>query len=217
MKFLCFLFLLYFKISPSVQAQKNNYLDGFIITLRNDTIAYSIEKRNWKKQPREIKVKTTGKDSVVQPSGIKGFIIPSLQVEYVSKSISPVRYIDKIQLATKTREPEPDSARFAFLKLIHNGSFRLYLFFDGLNRDHFFVEAPDNFLEIYSHYYQGYGGIQNNEPAAIPFKQYEFTLKVLMTPCRNIFGIIENIQFNTEQLKRLFEVYDKCIAAKKEQ
>lgn len=196
------------------RAQKSNYLDGFIFTREGDTVPCSIAKRNWKKQPLEIRIKLTGKDSLVTPSGLKGFMIPSLQLVYISKEISPVKYIDNIQQASDIWEADTDTARFAFLKRIHNGVFNLYLFLDRLNRNHFFVEAPDNFLEIYSHYYTRYGGDHNSQPVAEPHKQYEFALKVLMTPCRQIFSIIESIQLKEEQLKGLFEVYDKCIAAK---
>ncbi|TAL43771.1 MAG: hypothetical protein EPN92_09710, partial [Chitinophagaceae bacterium] len=143
----CILFL------TSVHAQKNNYVGGFLITLQSDTIACSIQKRNWKKQPPDIHVKSSAKDSVVTPQSIKGFVIPSLQLEYVTRAVSPARFIDKAQNANNSKDPDLDTLQFAFLKTLHKGTFNLYKFIDGLGRNHFFVDAPDNFLEIYTNYY----------------------------------------------------------------
>lgn len=209
----CILFL------TSVHSQKNNYVDGFLITLQSDTIACSIQKRNWKKQPSEIHVKSPAKDSAIAPQSIKGFIVPFLQVEYVTKAIRPARFIDKAQNANSSKDPDLDTLQFAFLKMLHRGTFNLYTFIDRLGRNHFFVEAPDNFLEIYTHYYLYLGDSRRiyDVPVTVLDKQFEFVLKVLMTSCRAIFGIIENIQLNMENLKGLFEVYDKCMASKKEE
>lgn len=216
-KYYLFLFSITLMGTGIAGAQKNNYLEALVITHRHDTIAYKIVKRNWKKQPREIRVKTGLKDSILVPSAIAGFIIPSLQLVYISKEISPAKFIDNIQNATNSNIPERDTAQVVFLKQIHRGTFNLYLYFDRLNRGHYFVEAPDNFLEIYSHYYSTFGGDHNSKPVAVLFKQFEFTLKVLMTPCRAVFTIIEKINLKEEHLRGLFEVYDKCLAAKKEE
>lgn len=202
----------------TVSAQKGNYVEGFIITRQNDTLACSIQKRNWKKQPVEIKVKSAQKDTVVSPGSVRGFIIPSLQIAYVTKTIRPANFVDKFQNATILKDPEYDTLRTVFLKQLHTGTINLYLYYDGLGRQHFFIEAPDNFLEIYAHYflYLSQTGRIYDEPVTILNRQFEFVLKVLMTPCRNVFSIIEAIQLNEVQLKGLFEVYDKCMESKKD-
>jgi len=82
---------------------------------------------------------------------------------------------------------------------------------DKLNMKHFLVENDDNFLEMYLHYYTGTGGPLLNQPIAIENRQYEFVLKTLMTPCRTIFSIIENIRLEEDQLIRLFTIYDRCM------
>lgn len=210
------LIVVFFFSGNTVDAQKNNYVDGFIITLQNDTIACWVQKRNWKKQPEEIRVKSGEKDTAATPQPIRGFIVPSLQLRYTSKAISPARYVDNIQNAVNSKLPDPDTLKVAFLKVLHSGMLNLYLYLDRLNRKHFFVENKDNFLEIYSHYYSGFGGDRNSQPVANLNKQYEFTLKVLMTPCRNVFSIIESIQLKEDHLTGLFKVYDKCMTPKKE-
>lgn len=201
-----------------VEAQKGNYQKGYIVTHENDTVGCLLQKRNWKKQPLEIKVRAGAKNTIITPQSVKGFIIPSLELNYISREISLTRYIDNLQNATTLKQPEEDTLQIAFLKVLHRGTFNLYLYLDGLSQKHFFVEAPDNFIEIYVHYYI-YPGASHRAydvPVTILDKQFEFVLKTLMTPCRNVFSIIENIQLNEDHLIGLFEIYDKCMTARGE-
>lgn len=193
-------------------SQKGNYQEGFIIKKNGDTIPVSIVKRNWKKQPEEIKIKTSTKDSIIYPEAIKGFIIPSLELEYVSTEIRLAKFNDKFQEATTIKDPELYEAKYLLLKRIYKGRFDLYLFFDKLSRKRFFVESQDNFTELYSHYYV----VIYDHPVTYLEKKYEFVLKILMTPCRSLFSIIENIRLDEEQIIQVFKMYDKCLDSKGE-
>jgi hypothetical protein len=211
-----FFVLIYFIVQLPVDAQKNNYVDGLIITSGNDTIACQVQKRNWNKQPAEIKVKAGNKDTVVAPQAIKKFIISSLGLEYRSRPVRTANYVDKFQEATVLKEPEFGPEQFLYLKLLYKGSYSLYLYLDHLNRKHFFVESPGIFIEIYSHYYLEIGDSRRiyDEPVTVLDKQFEFALKGLMAACRTLFTIIENIAFVEEQLIRVFKMYDQCVGLK---
>ena len=214
-----FFILIYLTVQLSIHAQKNKYVDGLIITSKNDTIASLVQKRNWNKQPTEIKVKAGNKDTVVSPQAIKKLIIPSLGLEYKSRLIRPANYVDKFQEATISKEPEFNPPQFSYLKLLHKGSYDLYLYLDHLNRKHFFVESTGIFIEIYSHYYLELGDSRRiyDEPVTILNKQFEFTLKGLMAACRTLSTIIENIAFVEEQLVKVFKMYDQCVGLKTEE
>jgi len=214
-----FFILIYLTGQLPLHAQKNNYVDGLIITSENDTITCLVQKRNWKKQPKEIKVKAGNKDTVVIPLAIKKFIIPSLDLEYKSKLIRTANYVDIFQEATILKEPEYNPEQFLYLKLLYKGSYNLYLYLDRLDRKHFFVESPGIFIEIYSHYYLELGDSRRiyDQPVTVLEKQFEFTLKGLMAACRTLFTIIENIAFVEEQLIRVFKMYDQCVGLKTEE
>src|SRR6188474_2221674 len=113
-----FFILIYLTVQLSIHAQKNKYVDGLIITSKNDTIASLVQKRNWNKQPTEIKVKAGNKDTIVTPQAIKKFIIPSLGLEYRSRLVRPANYVDKFQEATISKEPEYGPEQFLYLKLL---------------------------------------------------------------------------------------------------
>jgi len=214
-----FFIFIYLTLQLPIHAQKNKYVDGLIITSKNDTITCLVQKRNWNKQPTEIKVKAGNKDTVVTPQAIKKFIIPSLGLEYKSRLIRPANYVDKFQEATVLKEPEFNPQQFSYLKLLYKGSYNLYLYLDHLNRKHFFVESPGIFIEIYSHYYLDLGDSRRiyDEPVTILDKQFELTLKSLMAACRTLFTIIENIAFVEEQLVKVFKMYDQCVGLKTEE
>jgi hypothetical protein len=200
-------------------AQKSKDPKGYIVTLNNDTLPCVFKARSWKKQPGKINLKLAEKDTSFTPQSISGFIIPSLQIEYMSRIISPVKYIDKLQNATTLKQPEVVPAQASFLRVLHRGTFILSLYLDDLSRKHFFVEAPDNLVELYSHYYLDPGDSRRiyDQPIAVLDKAFEFVLKTLMTPCRTIFSIIENIELNEESLKAVFDIYDKCMISKRTQ
>jgi hypothetical protein len=215
----CFFILIYLIVQLPIHAQKNKYIDGLIITSKNDTIACLVQKRNWNKQPTEIKVQAGNKDTVVAPQEIKKIILPSLGLEYKSRLIRTANYVDKFQEATILKEPEYGPEQFLYLKLLYKGSYNLYLYLDHLNRKHFFVESPGIFIEIYSHYYLELGDSRRiyDEPVTVLDKQFEFALKGLMAACRTLFTIIENIAFVEEQLTRVFKMYDQCVGLKTEE
>lgn len=199
-------------------SQKNKNIRGYIINLNNDTVQCLFTPRNWKKQPRTVSIIINNKDSVIVPGSVERFSIPSLQITYVSKSFEPVKYIDKIEDATSSKAPETDLRRTEFVKVLYNGRFDLFLYLDQLNKKHFFVQGPENFVELYSHYYRHPGDPRRtyDVPITISNKDYEYVLKILMTPCKTIFSIIENIQLIEEQLKKVFEIYDTCMNSKKD-
>lgn len=207
---LCLFFLSHF--FSLGQKKKSN--EGYFITPLMDTVSCTFKDRNWKKQPCEFRITINNRDSVLFPENVLAVFIASRELKYASRIIKPAKYIDNIQNATNNRDPVLDTSRNAFIKSLHEGTLNLYLYYDKLSSKHFFVENKDNFLEIYSHYYSDFGGARNSQPVAVQNKYYEFALKVLMTPCRSLFSIIENIGLNEEQLIQLFKMYDRCIKIK---
>ena len=200
-----------------VSAQKNKGWDGYFISLKKDTIHCTFKDRNWKKQPYEFTVIVNNKDSILLPQNVGEVNVKAKELKYASRIIKPAKYIDNIQNAQNTRDADLDTSRHAFIKMLHQGRLNLYVFTDKLNMKHFLVENDDNFLEMYLHYYTGTGGPLLNQPIAIQNRQYEFVLKTLMTPCRTIFSIIENIRLEEDQLIQLFTIYDRCMDSKKEE
>lgn len=207
--------VLAFFITP---AQKNKEVKGFIITLENDTLWCTFKQKNWRKQLTEVAIKYNNKDTSFSPENTNSFVITSSQVEYVARTISPANYAEKLQDATTSRAPELATPQRSFLKALYKGSFSLYLYLDKLNRKHFFIEGPGNLVELYLHYYVQPPNPTRiyDPPVTILDRSYEFVLKTLMTPCRSLFSIIENIGLDEDQLIQVFKLYDRCLESKKE-
>lgn len=204
-------------VSIICEAQKNKELKGYIISLQNDTLPCSFKQKNWKKQPVEIIIIFNGKDSSISSENVNSFSVTSIQLEFVSRTIRLTNYVEKFQDATTSKVPELSDPQKSFLKTLYKGSFSLYLYMDKLNRKHFFIEGPNNLVELYSHYYISLPPpLSNSIPITVLDKSYEFVLKTLMTPCRSLFGIIENITLDEDQLIQVFKLYDKCLEPKKE-
>jgi hypothetical protein len=200
------------------EAQKKKENEGFIITLQNDTIECTFKQKNWKKNPIAIKVNFNNKDTFYSPETINGFVVASSQLEFVSREIRFTNYVDKIQEATTSMVPELAPPQKLFLRTLYKGRFTLYLTFDKLNRQRFFIEGSGNLTELYTHYY-----IQmppENRSYEIPItilnRSHEFALKTLMTPCRSLFNILENINVDEYQLIQVCKMYDMCLDSKKE-
>jgi hypothetical protein len=213
--------------------QKKKIIQGFYITMQNDTIKCDFKSRNWKKQPFSISVSVNNTNSVLIPADVSEVNIVSLETKYVSRKIAPANYNDNLLFVEDGAIPSSDSMRPAFLKSLYTGRLNLYLYIDKLKRNHFFVEDKDNFLEIYFHNHKE--SLYTN--SALPIyidnarkdsnpgefgvsvssknKQFEFVLKTLMTPCRSLFGIIENIGVNEEQLVQVLKLYDRCMEEKR--
>ena len=209
-------FVLYFFATLFVSAQKNKKWDGYFISLKKDTVRCTFKDRNWKKQPYEFTVVVNNKDSVLLPQSVSEVNIRAKELTYASRIIKPAKYIDNIQHAHNTRDADLDTPRHAFVKTLHQGKLNLYLYTDKVNMKHFLVEDDDNFLEMYLHYYTDIGGFFGDQPIVTQNKQYEFILKTLMTPCRTMFSIIENIRLEEDHLIQLFTIYDRCMDSKKE-
>lgn len=151
---------------------------------------------------------------VIIPTNVTEANIVSMGTKYTVRKIAPANYNDDLLFIEDGAIPALDSMRLAFLKCLYTGNLNLYLYIDKLKRNHFFVEDKDNFMEIYFHNHKESRYLQG---VSSKNKQYEFVLKTLMTPCRSLFSIIENIGLNEEQLIQLFTMYDKCMAIKKEE
>jgi hypothetical protein len=202
----------------SLTAQKNKDAEGFIITIGNDSLSCTFKQKNWKKQPTQIAVRYNGRDTLFSPDNINGFTISSPPVEFVTRTFRPANYTEKLQDATTARAPELAAPQRSFLRVLYKGNFSLHVYSDKLNKKHFFIEGPGNLVELYSHYY-----VQAPDPASrhdMPItvldRSYQFVLKTLMTPCRSLFSIIENIALEEDQLLQVFKLYDRCLESKKE-
>ena len=202
-------------------AQKSE-LSGVIISNTGDTIACTFYKKNWKKQPLEIKTHLNNHDTILSPSDIRGLKISSTKTEYVSKKIRPVLYNELLENAALGKEPYVDSLRYAFLSILYSGALSLYLYIDGLDKKHFFVESEKEIIEIYTHLYM----ISDSDPhfivpmtnartAVLPNKQYINCLKRFMLNCDEVFSIVDETTLNEKSLIKLMNAYSKCLSKKK--
>jgi len=199
-----------------IKAQKSKEVNGFIISMGNDTIACVFKPNSWKKQPREIKARLANKDTLLSAKNINGFFIPSLSIQYVSRLISLVDYSDNFQEASQWKDPNVFPAEKLFLKILHKGELSLYQYTDKLNRDDFFVETVDTLIQLYSHLYYKIESVHPYNPTkALLDKKYQYDLQKLMIHCRTLYSVIENIDLKKEHLLQLFDMYEKCIAENK--
>jgi hypothetical protein len=194
------------------KGQRGKIIEGYIITAQLDTVSCVFKPRNWAHQPFEIKAKIQGKDSVILPNQIKGFIIPSLNVEYKSKEIYPAKYEVDLQFAEDGYLPDFDTGRVAFLKILYRGKLNLLMYQDKIERKHFYLEIGDEVTEIYSHLYAKAGLWHSSFPVVEWYKQYIPMLKIFMGECKPLFTIIDVMEFKEENIIQLLIKYDKFMS-----
>jgi len=149
---------------------------------------------------------------------IQGFGIDNKE-SYVRRTgnvnIAPIKLNDLLY----SREPIWEK-RTIFLRVLTSGRANLYSLYDGVGKQHYFIQKDDLPIEelIYTKYFKTKEGKQY----AASFEQYKGQLNNAFSDCGEFFPMIKDADYREKDLKPIFQEYNICngassdIIAKKE-
>lgn len=200
---LSFLFL----YQSSTFAQ-NNYLPGYIIKSDGETVRGFIDFQEWKVNPKKIRFKSdeSGKSRMMTLESINGFGIDN-EESYVRRTVNLNISSVKLDGLTDSREPIFEE-RTVFLRVLASGKAHLYSLYDGVGKQHYFIEKDDLTIEelIYTKYFKTKAG----KRYVAYFEQYKGQLSNALTDCGELFPMIKDAEYKEKDLTPIFEAYNVC-------
>lgn len=203
-------------ISTRVSAQKN-LIEGYIITLKKDTMKGSLDYREWTLNPTRIHfTDANGKTSTFHPDDISGFFIPPKDY-YISSHVS----LDLSSFQTKdimeSQKPVMVKDTALFLLTIVKGKASLYYLKDKNDREHFYVSkdgTPLVELLLKKSYVKTAEERMETHGYVATVELFKGQLIVLFSDCP---ALKENINTSTYSIASLCSVvisYNECLHSK---
>ena len=209
------LIVLSFLLVPSinVSAQKN-FIDGYIITLKKDTLKGKIDYREWNLNPTLIRfTDAAGKINIFRPDDIAGFFIPPKDhyiSSHVSLDLSSFQTIDLME----HQEPKLVRDTALFLMTLVKGEASLYYFNDRNNREHYYVsKAGAHLVELLlkKTYITTSEGITQGQNYIATTELFKGQLIVLFTDCPGLKERINTSSYSTASIRSIVIRYNECI------
>jgi hypothetical protein len=178
-------------LNISVIAQME-FLEGFIINSKGDTVKGYIQDNADKHLFRSVNFKIKGNESAISytPDKLIGFGMSNGEI-FISKQISGAT--------------ENDSSTY-FMKCLVSGEATLYVFRRNNNKRTYFIETNDsNFTELLNTISTGHkDGVTYNK------YHYEFRgiLKFLFQECKVLMPVIDEVKFKLEDIMNLVVDYN---------
>lgn len=184
-------------ISQIIFGQKN-YLSGYIINLKEDTIKGFIDYRNWEKNPHTISFrKEAGGEKVIySPLDITMFgVKDEIYVGAVVKAeTSPIK-INSLKPSSKLRTKLDTT----FLQVLVRGQKSLYLN-RNYGKEHFYIKQGSNYKLLKYKRYLIQNQVRENN-------SYIGQLRIYLSDCPNIQSKLRNTKYNKNDLMDLFHSY----------
>jgi len=194
-------FVLLILFSTNLFSQKNQYLDGYIITQNLDTIYGQILYQNNQITPKIIQLKNGSKKTYnsneIQYVEIFG------KVKYFSKKVKYSINPHNIQDITADKEIIWKESR-EFLKAIILGKINLYKFVEKNGKTHFFINKDNEELKdliVLKYKVDGKTSVKN---------KYKNDLKKVLEDCSELFKLIDKSKLNQKSLQSIVKQYNDC-------
>lgn len=199
-------FFLLLSISYLTVSAQENYLPGFVVTPRGDTVRGTIDYRNWKRNPSTISFKRETDQLIFfyDASQIKSF---SVAQEYYESG--------RVQIEVSPERSDELSFEFnfileeevAFLQALVTGTKSLYYLVNKVGKDNFYIKNGDTFeLLLYKQYAQNV----NYTRQVLINKKYIGQLSNYLIDCNELQRKTNNVRYSQKELTKLFEAYYLC-------
>ncbi|WP_341225228.1 hypothetical protein [uncultured Arcticibacterium sp.] len=185
---------------------QNNYISGYVVKNKTDTLYGFVNYRNWKNNPDNIKFKANMDD---KPISFKPTDITEFQVEgeiYVSGII----HIEVSPLQTNDLKEESEiniRVDTAFLQTLYQGEKSLYFYKNSKSKENFYIKQDSAFSLLE---YKRYLRQQDGKRVISENKNYLGQLAFYLNDCKTINRKIEKTSYNQKDLLELFQYYYKC-------
>lgn len=181
---------------------QENFVPGYIIDLKGDTIKGFIDYRNWNKNPKDIVFRndTDGIRSTYNPLDISEFKVHDELYE------SAIVEIETSPVLTAKLKPDPElyfAMDTTFLQTVIRGKKSLYYLKDRTGKSHFYIKDSLFRLLIYKRYFkvvEGKNGVAENRTFIGQLLNY-------LEDCPDIQNRIKNTGYTRQSLENLFSDY----------
>jgi hypothetical protein len=208
-----FFFLSFYSFNSNKLFAQKNFIEGYIITLKKDTLKGTIDYREWNLNPTSINfIDASGKKNTFTPDDILGFFIPPKDY-YISSHVS----LDLSSFQTKdiveSQKPVMIKDTALFLLTLVKGKASLYYIKDRNDREHFYVSKDGSHL-VELLLKKSY--VITSENSAVPHgyvatvELFKGQLIVLFSDCPTLKESINNSNYSTASLRSLVISYDEC-------
>jgi len=182
---------------------QENYLPGFIIRLKGDTVKGFIDYRNWETNPDKISFKETlsSDKAIYSPNDIKQFNVKdeSYESALIETEVSPDKLNELQSNNDLTFETE-----IAFLQSMIKGTKSLYYYKNKIGKDQFYIKH-DTGYELLT--YKKYLVPQNGGSAVAENKKFLGQLSLYLSDCPTIQSQLKFTEYNKATLLKLFQFY----------
>ncbi|MEP6645729.1 MAG: hypothetical protein ABJC12_01460 [Saprospiraceae bacterium] len=202
--------ILFFGISglgmPCKLYCQHNYLPGYIINLKNDTVRGFIDYRNWEKNPSKIFFASDpkGVEITYSPSEIKSFVV--LDEIYEGAIVERESHLNTIDNGPYTyeliTEKEP-----VFLQTLINGEKSLFYLKDKNGIDQFYIREGD-FITLLK--FKRYHKLQEKGGGIIENRTFIGQLSQYLHDCPGIQEKLTHLIYRKSDLENLFLSYYNC-------
>ena len=188
---------------------RENYLPGYVINLKGDTLHGLVNYRNWANNPSKVRFKS-GDDNnskVYKPNDILEFRVANeIYVSGIVTSETSENMTNRLQ---------QDSTLFftvdtTFLQTIFQGKKSLYYFKNVVGNDNYYIRQNGKYeLLIHKRYLKN----KDDKNILLENKDYLKQLAGYMNDCPSVRTKLVSTEYNLQGLKKLYQYYYTCSAS----
>jgi hypothetical protein len=189
---------------------QENYLQGYIIKDKSDSIWGFIDYRNWAKNPQIISFK---EQIEYQPTSYT----PTDLIEFGVKDeiyVSGIVNIETSPIGSNELKEDPAlqlESDSAFLQTLFKGNKCLYYYKTQKGKDNFYIKQNSSFeLLPYKKYLKEHEYPESGRYSVVENKSYLGLLMLYFEDCPSIQSKIENASYDIKSLKKIFSAYYNC-------
>lgn len=203
--FFC-LFILLFAQQSFAQS---NYIEGYVVTLSQDTLRGLIDNKDWERSPKYIKFRKdqAAEPIVYHPGQISAFYL-STNEYYLARSVS----IDKspVDVSRMTPRAQPLVVKdTVFLQASATGKVSLYYYVDESMKEHFYVQKEGSALDELI-----LKRMLNEQNQLIVLERYKGQLSFYLSDCSEAQKAATRVTLQQSKLQKLITDYNVCVGGK---
>jgi hypothetical protein len=210
--FFFFVLSVLFFHSVPLSAQKN-FVRGFIITLKKDTLKGNIDYREWGLNPAMIHfTDEEGNKHTFTPDDIAGFFIPPKD-HYTSIHVSLDLSSFQLKDLMEFKEPRSVKDTALFLMTIVKGKASLYYLKDRNEREHFYVSKDNEPLVellLKKKYIMNSVGSTQESNYVSTLELFKGQLIVLFNDCPEMKALIDRSAYSIPGMRSIVVRYNQC-------
>jgi len=198
--------ILIFKISYS----QENYLPGYVINIKKDTVHGFVDYKNWNTNPNKISFKkkenqnpiTYNQNNIIE-FGVKDEVYVSaiVNLETSPMQTNILQNYPRLNIELDT----------VFLQTLFKGSKSLYYHKSKKNKDNFYIKSGDDIVLLkYKKYTSRFYSSGNHKIILKENKMYKGQLDIYLKDCPSIRSKLTYTDYTQKNLEKLFQHYYNC-------